>query len=208
LPPSAFVAFLQNHDQTGNRPFGERLTLLADPRALQAAMALLLLVPQIPMLFMGEEIGSRAPFLFFADHGPELAQAVREGRARDFAAAHGTAQGGTIPDPNDPRSFAASDPERDAPQRAQWLALVGALLALRRERVTPYIGGAKSLGAEACGEKAVIARWRLSDGARLTLAANFGTEAAPARLPAAAPFWGGAAADAIAPFSTLSWIEA
>ena len=68
LPPTAFVLFLQNHDQIGNRAFGERLTALADPAALEAAIALLLLCPQIPLLFMGEEDASRTPFLFFTDH--------------------------------------------------------------------------------------------------------------------------------------------
>src|SRR6185369_3703548 len=80
LPPTAFVLFLQNHDQIGNRAFGERLTVLAEPAALEAAIALVLLSPQIPMLFMGEETASRTPFLFFADHAGRLADAVREGR--------------------------------------------------------------------------------------------------------------------------------
>jgi malto-oligosyltrehalose trehalohydrolase len=205
LPPSAFVAFLQNHDQIGNRPFGERLTRLADPRALQAAMALLLLSPQIPMLFMGEEIGSRSPFLFFTDHVPALAQAVREGRAREFAAA-ADAAGGEHPDPNDPRSYAVSDPEADAPTRAQWLALVRALLALRRGRIAPHIKGAASLGAEALGDKAVIARWRLGNGARLTLAANFGAAPVATELPQAAPLWGEAEQADLPAFATLCWI--
>src|SRR5690606_40151082 len=68
LPPTAFVSFLQNHDQIGNRAFGERLIALSDPQALRAAYALLLLSPQIPMLFMGEEIGARQPFLYFTSY--------------------------------------------------------------------------------------------------------------------------------------------
>ncbi len=85
LPPEAFVLFLQNHDQVGNRAFGERLTTLADPAALEAAIAAQLLCPQIPMLFMGEEMASPTPFLFFTDHAPELGRLVREGRRREFA---------------------------------------------------------------------------------------------------------------------------
>src|SRR5262249_60124942 len=82
LPPTAFVLFLQNHDQIGNRALGERLTVLADPAALEAATALLLLCPQVPLLFMGDEVASRSPFLFFTDHNEQLAAAVREiGRA-------------------------------------------------------------------------------------------------------------------------------
>ncbi|MBV9330984.1 MAG: malto-oligosyltrehalose trehalohydrolase, partial [Alphaproteobacteria bacterium] len=73
LPPSSFVAFLQNHDQIGNRARGERLTALAHPEALKAAIALLMLAPSIPLVFAGEEIGSKAPFLYFTDHPPQLA---------------------------------------------------------------------------------------------------------------------------------------
>jgi malto-oligosyltrehalose trehalohydrolase len=207
LPPSAFVGFLQNHDQTGNRAFGERLTVLAEPRALKAAMALLLLSPQIPLLFMGEEIGSRAPFLYFTDHGPELAKAVREGRRREFAAFSAAAQGREIPDPNACETFAASDPERDAPRRDEWLALIQALLQLRREQVMPHIRQARSVGAESCGDKAVIARWRLGNGARLTLAANFASQPIRAALPALPPLWGETATGEIPAFSTLCWIQ-
>ncbi len=77
LPPAAFVAFLQNHDQVGNRAFGERISMLATAPAVRAATAIYLLLPQIPMLFMGEEWHTRQPFLFFCDFGAELGQAVR-----------------------------------------------------------------------------------------------------------------------------------
>jgi maltooligosyltrehalose trehalohydrolase len=76
---------LQNHDQIGNRPFGERLSVLADSSSLAAAVALQLLCPHIPLLFMGEEYATRAPFLYFTDHQGDLADAVREGRRREFA---------------------------------------------------------------------------------------------------------------------------
>jgi len=207
LPPSAFVAFLQNHDQIGNRAFGERLTMLADPRALKAAITLLLLSPQIPMLFMGEEIGSHAPFLYFTDHDPELAKVVREGRRREFAAFADSAQGREIPDPNSLETFAASDPDRNAPYRDEWLALIQSLLRLRREKVMPHIKKARSLGAAACGEKAVIARWRLGNGANLTLAANFVIQPVGVALPLIPPVWGQAAAGEIPAFSTVCWIE-
>ncbi|RRW38150.1 malto-oligosyltrehalose trehalohydrolase, partial [Stutzerimonas stutzeri] len=83
LPPTSFVLFLQNHDQTGNRAFGERLVSLADADALRAATAVLLLSPMVPLLFMGEEWGARQPFLFFTSHHGELADAVREGRRNE-----------------------------------------------------------------------------------------------------------------------------
>ncbi len=80
LAPDAFVLFLQNHDQVGNRAFGERLSVLAEPQTLRLAIALQLLAPMIPLLFMGEECAAREPFLYFTDHQGELADAVREGR--------------------------------------------------------------------------------------------------------------------------------
>ncbi|MEO6423105.1 MAG: malto-oligosyltrehalose trehalohydrolase, partial [Candidatus Nitrotoga sp.] len=80
LPPAAFINFLQNHDQIGNRAFGERLSHLATPQVMEAVTAVLLLSPQPPQLFMGEEFATTQPFLFFCDFGPELARAVTEGR--------------------------------------------------------------------------------------------------------------------------------
>ncbi len=110
LPPTAFVLFLQNHDQIGNRAFGDRLTTLADPRALEAATALQLLAPQIPLIFMGEETASEAPFLFFTDHNPELAKAVREGRKAEFSTFSQFSDPALIarlPDPNARETFRA-----------------------------------------------------------------------------------------------------
>ena len=80
LPPTAFVNFLQNHDQIGNRALGERLSVLAPPAALEAALAVTLLAPAPPLMFMGEEWGARRPFPFFCDFKGDLADAVREGR--------------------------------------------------------------------------------------------------------------------------------
>ncbi|MGI9027189.1 MAG: malto-oligosyltrehalose trehalohydrolase, partial [Burkholderiaceae bacterium] len=109
LPPTAFVLFLQNHDQIGNRAFGQRLTTLADPAALWAASALVLLSPQIPLLFMGEEWGATEPFLYFTSYpDEELAAAVRDGRRNEFANARGFSDPASryrIPDPNAPATF-------------------------------------------------------------------------------------------------------
>ena len=109
LPPTAFVTFLQNHDQVGNRALGDRLTTLAPPRALRAAMAVLLLAPSPPLLFMGEEWGATRPFPFFCDLGPALAPLVREGRRREFA--HDPAFRNAperLPDPTAEATFAAA----------------------------------------------------------------------------------------------------
>lgn len=181
LPPTAFVICLQNHDQIGNRAMGERLTALADPQALAAATTLLLLSPNIPLLFMGEEYGSRTPFLFFTDHNEELAGLVREGRRREFAhfaAFQDESRRKLIPDPNAPATFDASMPNmRGAADASGSLDLHRQLLKLRTTHVAPGIPGCASLGAEALGPRAVRGSWRLGNGHVLTLAANFGDEA-------------------------------
>ena len=105
LSPSRFVACLQNHDQVGNRPLGERLSTLVPWEALHPMSALLLLGSALPLLFMGEEYGETRPFLYFASHSdPDLARAVSEGRRRAFIAAGVVA----APDPQDPETFRRS----------------------------------------------------------------------------------------------------
>jgi maltooligosyltrehalose trehalohydrolase len=182
LPPTAFVICLQNHDQIGNRALGERLTTLAHPDALRAATALLLLTPQIPLLFMGQEWGAETPFLFFTDHHGELAEAVRQGRRREFAkfaAFADPARRKQIPDPNAITTFEASRPDPAAPGHAAWLALHRDLLAIRARDIAPHMEGARSIDAEALGETGVRASWRLGNGAVLTIGANFGGTALP-----------------------------
>jgi malto-oligosyltrehalose trehalohydrolase len=177
LPPTAFVLFLQNHDQIGNRAFGERLTKLADAKGLEAAVALLLLCPQIPLLFMGEELASLSPFLFFTDHNPDLAKTVREGRRREFA---GFSQFSDpkllaqLSDPNDVETFERSRPVPNreyAPEREQ---LYKKLLALRRTEIVPRLAGARAIDATAIGPAAVVAQWRMADHSVFTIATNLG----------------------------------
>lgn len=181
LPPTAFVAFLQNHDQTGNRALGERLSVLADPEALHAA-TLLLLSPMVPLLFMGEEWGSRRPFLFFTEHHDELADAVREGRRSefaDFAAFNDEAARERIPDPNARQTFEDSIPDFDAretPPHDQCLERYRALLALRHREIVPRLEGAAAIRAEVLGDKAVVARWQMNDDSHLVIALNLGGE--------------------------------
>ncbi len=179
LPPTAFVLLLQNHDQIGNRAFGERLTTLADPDALVAAITLLMLCPQIPLLFMGEETASRTPFLFFTDHGPELADAVREGRRNEFArfaAFADRAKRARIPDPNSARTFEASVPHADPTLGSEREALYRHLIELRQKHIVPRLQATRSLEARAVGPKAVIARWQMGVGAVLTLASNLAAQ--------------------------------
>jgi maltooligosyltrehalose trehalohydrolase len=178
LPPTSFVSFLQNHDQVGNRALGERLILLTDAAKLRAATALHLLSPQIPLLFMGEEAGSQSPFLFFTDFHDELADAVREGRRKEFAKFSAFADPKvreTIPDPNAPETFTRSKPE-PGPDAQEWRELYRDLLALRREHIVPGLPGARSISARVLGEGAIIACWQLGDGATLALTFNLGDE--------------------------------
>ena len=187
LPPSAFVLFLQNHDQIGNRAFGDRLTSLVDPRALEAAIALQLLAPQIPLLFMGEEDASTTPFLFFTDHRPPLDEAVREGRRREFARFPDFAdpeRRSRIPDPNAEATFLQSIPRPDPERAAQRRALYRQLLALRRAEIAPRLDGARSLDARPIGIKAVAARWRMGDGTVLALVSNLDAEPVALAPPA------------------------
>ncbi|MFE8583870.1 malto-oligosyltrehalose trehalohydrolase [Sphingomonas sp. NCPPB 2930] len=181
LPSTAFVAFLQNHDQVGNRAMGERLIRLTDRERLRAATALLLLGPQIPLLFMGEDEGSESPFLFFTDFHDELADAVREGRRREFAkfdAFADEAARARIPDPNAHSTFEASVPE-PGPQAGEWRALYRELLSLRHAHIVPRLKDTVGLAAEVCGPAAVKARWRMGDGATLTIAIDLGEAPSP-----------------------------
>jgi maltooligosyltrehalose trehalohydrolase len=153
---------------------------LVAPEALEAAIALLLLCPQIPLLFMGEETASRTPFLFFTDHHGELATAVREGRRREFARFPAFADPAIrerIPDPNAPETFMASVPHSDPSHGLARAALYQRLIELRRTAIVPRLDGARALRSEVIGPQAVLARWRLGDGAELTLATNLGSAA-------------------------------
>ncbi|RON48124.1 malto-oligosyltrehalose trehalohydrolase [Pseudomonas frederiksbergensis] len=176
LPPSAFVLFLQNHDQIGNRAFGERLHQLAPTDALKAATALLLLSPMIPLMFMGDEFAAEQPFLFFTSHHGELAELVREGRRNEFAAfsafqdPHKREQ---IPDPNAPQTFEASQPRpADEPAQQAIHDLYRQLLKLRHEHIIPHLPGSRALGAEVLGQGAVSASWRLGNGNLLRIDLN------------------------------------
>jgi malto-oligosyltrehalose trehalohydrolase len=186
LPPTAFVLFLQNHDQIGNRPFGDRLIEHVDRDALEAAIALQLLCPQIPLIFMAEESACRTPFLYFTDHHGELAKAVREGRRREFAGFEGFQAGETadaIPDPNAPETFERSRPVETAGQGACRRALYQKLLALRAAVVMPHLEGAKAMAAHAAGAAGAVARWRLADGSVLTIACNLARDSCPIERP-------------------------
>ena len=184
LPPSAFISFLQNHDQTGNRAFGERIALLADPRALKAVIETLLLAPPPPLIFMGEEFGASSPFLFFCDFHGDLAAAVTNGRRSEFARFarfNSPDVRESIPDPNAENTYLQSKLNWDSLRdkvHAGWLNLYRELLALRQSKVVPHLGRTCATRCEVSEgrERKLSVEWIFDDGARLELRANLGNE--------------------------------
>lgn len=174
LSPLAFINFIQNHDQIGNRALGDRLTANVEAEAMQAALAILLLAPMAPMLFMGEEWGSKAPFPFFCDFKGDLADAVRKGRREEFAGAY-EKYGDEIPDPLDSSTLQAAVLDwksAEAEPGRKRLALVRDLLRLRRQHIIPRLAGAAFGEARATADGLLTADWRMGDGATLSLTAN------------------------------------
>ena len=185
LPPSCFVDFIQNHDQVGNRAFGERIAQLSDERKLKALSAIHLLAPSPPLIFMGEEWGCRQPFLFFCDFEGELGEAVRKGRREEFArfaAFRDPKVRERIPDPLAESTFRQSTldwNERDP----GWLAHYKKLLQLRARAIAPRKFGPGRY--QMLGERAFEVKW---DG--LTLIANCGDQKVDVKvIPAQAALW-------------------
>jgi malto-oligosyltrehalose trehalohydrolase len=166
LPPAAFVAFVQNHDQIGNRAFGERITHIAPAAAVRAIVAVYLLLPQIPMLFMGEEWAAAQPFPFFCDFEPALAEAVRKGRRAEFARFpefQDPARRERIPDPTAAGTFLSAKLAWDDLERephSSWLSWYQRLLAVRHRELVPRMGQIREGGRfQSVGENAVVVRW-------------------------------------------------
>jgi maltooligosyltrehalose trehalohydrolase len=175
------VFFLQNHDQTGNRAFGERLISLCGPdlALLRAVTALQILSPHIPMLFMGEECGSTAPFQYFTSfREPSIAQAVRDGRRSEFAAFNAFSELAEKPgilDPNELKTWENCQISADADSKwaADWRDWYRSLLYLRREFITPHLPGARSDSVCIMAPLCVAARWRLGNNSLLSIYCNF-----------------------------------
>ena len=182
-PPLAFINFLQNHDQIGNRALGDRLAENVVPEALQAALAITLLAPTIPMLFMGEEWGSARPFPFFCDFKGDLAEAVRSGRRAEFADTYAT-YGHEIPDAMDETTFRMAVIDwrcRDTESGKQRLNFVRELLDIRRRKIIPRLVGTKFGMAQVTTPGLLSANWTMGDGQSLSLAANLSGQNIPAR---------------------------
>jgi maltooligosyltrehalose trehalohydrolase len=191
-PAAAFVFYLQNHDQVANHPEGERLHRMASAGAVRAMTALLLLGPETPLIFMGQEFQASSPFFFFADHGGALGEAVRRGR-REFLAQFPSyaspASQAAIPDPGDPATFARARLDLAERERhAGAYRLHEDLLRLRRE--DPVLDGQRreALDGAVLGPAAFLLRWSGGDDDRL-LVVNVGAELAydPAPEPLLAP---------------------
>jgi 1,4-alpha-glucan branching enzyme/maltooligosyltrehalose trehalohydrolase len=189
LSSGAFINFLQTHDQVGNRANGDRIGMLASEQRLKAGLAVLLLAPSPPMLFMGEEFAAVTPFQFFCDFHDELATAVTAGRRREFAgfaAFADPAEQALIPDPNDPATFLRSKLHwacLELPQHQACLDYYRHLLALRHTHIMPRLPGQGGSGEfELLGTAGLKVRWRLSDDASLLLVANLGNEPVAAHL--------------------------
>ena len=188
LPLTAFMPFLQNHDQVGNRALGERLASLVAPERLRLATAMLLLAPSVPLVFLGEEFAAATPFLYFCDFEGELARAVREGRRREFASFErfaGERERDAIPDPNDERTFLSSKLDwssLSAPAHAAAFEHFRRRAALRAEAIVPRLAKGAAHGRyESAPPGLVVVDWTLGDGSRLHLRANL------ADSPAASP---------------------
>ncbi|WP_026621420.1 maltooligosyltrehalose trehalohydrolase (plasmid) [Ensifer sp. WSM1721] len=147
VPPQASVNFLQNHDQIGNRAFGERLVSLVKEERLRVMTAMLMLVPQIPLLFMGEEYGETQPFYFFTDYEGEIAEAIRLGRRGEAENFGGLPPGRTVedlPDPLDAQQFAESKlrwSRAASPAGKRQLAFTRELAEIRERHVVPLLAG-------------------------------------------------------------------
>ncbi|MBX9709866.1 MAG: malto-oligosyltrehalose trehalohydrolase [Xanthobacteraceae bacterium] len=211
LPPTAFINFLQNHDQIGNRAMGDRLAASVDPAAIEAALAITLLAPMPPMMFMGEEWGSTTPFPFFCDFTGELADAVRQGRRREFETAH-NAFGGDVPDPLDASTFELAKldwTESTSTRGRERLALVRHLLSIRRTDIVPVLAQAAFDHAGVQSNGYLTATWKLGDGT-LLLQANLSSKAIASHSPATANnrLIFGEAGDDLKPWGVVWAVEA
>ena len=186
VPAESLVYCLQNHDQVGNRAFGERLSTILNAKGLgiepaRALAAVLLFLPMTPMLFMGEEWAASAPFQYFTDHEPELGKLISRGRREEFnkfKAFSEPAAREQIPDPQDEETFQRSKlrwDERDGGVHASMLALYKALIALRRNDPVLRVGSRERLEAHGRGNLLVVRRW--GDAGDRVLVANLGAEA-------------------------------
>lgn len=185
IPGDRFVAFINNHDQCGNRVDGWPLSRLVDFERLKLGAAALLLSPYVPMLFMGEEYASDRPFFFFADYtDPELSKAVQEGRKKDFA---GFADAGSMPDPIDEQTYNDSilhwDDRHTGKNRIinEWYKT---LISFRRKNTVLQSFSKNNIRAHVIGEETLLLH-RQNEGGfeHMLIFLNFSENALPYTLP-------------------------
>lgn len=191
LALTAMVHFLGNHDQVGNRAFGERLARLVPEPGAELALLLVLLTPAIPMVFMGDEFGASTPFLYFAHWEGELRDAVRAGRQKEFS--HATPEKGSLPDPCDAATWIASRlhwEESELPAGRTRSALLQGALDVRRQWLTPHADhlATGEHTAERLGAQGLRVVWHYRHGMRWCLEVNLG----PDPLPVGTPYPAGA----------------
>lgn len=212
LSPLSFVNFLQNHDQIGNRALGDRLEWSADQPRIELALQVLLLAPMVPMLFMGEEWGSRTRFPFFCDFAGDLADAVRNGRRKEFAEAYET-YGNDVPDPLAEETFLSSilNWEERETTGAHRHALVKSLLEARSKEIVPHLTGCAFANAGFNTDDNVLgAAWTLGDGRRLILAANCSDRSRPAPSRSSRKsrtIWGDSGENRLPPLAVIWSVE-
>ena len=164
----------------GNRIFGERIHELASAAAIRAVASLYLLLPQTPMLFMGEEWGSTSRFPYFSDYRGQLAKDVSEGRRKQFAETMKDCDPkelDKVPDPQADQTFECAKlrwKELGEPAHTEWLAWYTDALRVRREEIAPLLPriGVDAYRHEIVGPRALVIRWQMRDGGELCLAVN------------------------------------
>jgi 1,4-alpha-glucan branching enzyme/maltooligosyltrehalose trehalohydrolase len=188
LPPTAFISFIQNHDQVGNRALGDRLHETAPRKALEAIASIYLLMPQIPMLFMGEEWACRARFPFFCDFGSELREKVRAGRQEELSRLPGFdgQSADEIPDPIERETFLSAKLDWETRDDAALLDLYRRQLALRRKHIVPLLTKLTRGGSHEGRDGELSIAWPIEDGRTLRLYANLTARARPVRYRAGA----------------------
>jgi maltooligosyltrehalose trehalohydrolase len=193
LPPAHFVTFLENHDQVANSGLGERIHRLTSPGRYKAMTALLLLGPATPMLFQGQEFAASAPFLFFADHNPDLAKLVRQGRRkflRQFPTLALPETQAGLANPDDLKTFERC--RLDWSERERHRAIVALhqdLLKLRREDAVFRAQRLRGVDGAVLAPQALVLRYFGENGADRLLIVNLGRDLhfSPAPEPLLAP---------------------
>ncbi|MBO9197753.1 malto-oligosyltrehalose trehalohydrolase [Rhizobium sp. 16-449-1b] len=179
LPPTAFVSFIQNHDQIGNRAMGDRIIAAQPVPVIKAMAAIYLLAPQIPMLFMGEEWGARDAFPYFCDLNEELNEMVRNGRREELSRLPGFDTDDLL-DPTAPSTFEMAKLDWSnltEPDCAEMHDFYTSLLAIRHQKIVPLLAGMQRGEIVAgSGFTAVAVDWPLASGGRLCLRTNLGNE--------------------------------